>query len=164
MHAGVSKNQCVRQFGQVHCENHTVGNLNASGVVYLNNMTVKTACQLQGKVQIVNSVMGKLNTYGQLIIEATIVHGPSRLYGNGLIQRTHYQNSLWIWSNEISASNSTFDADIVIHGDSHRACSVILSENTKILGDIVFKGCTGRIELKTGSSVYGAIVDGEVVT
>ena len=53
MHAGISKNQCIRQFGQVRCENHTVGNLNASGVVYLNNMTIEAACQLQGKVQIV---------------------------------------------------------------------------------------------------------------
>ncbi len=157
------KNECIRQFGFVRCANHTVGNLTASGMIQLTNMTVQGICQLQGKIQIKDSVLNKLHAYGQLTTAATTIHGLSRIYGNAAIHQSHYQDSVQIWSQEVTVSGSTFDADMVIHGDGKYPCKLILKDNTKIIGDVVFKECTGRIELRTGSGVYGAIIDGEVI-
>ena len=157
------KDACIKRFGQIYCENQQVYQLNKSGIIYMKDMKVDDSCQLRGKISISRSYFNKLVVYGQLSMDATTLEGMTRIYGSANINYTMAKDTLWLWSNNITMLATQVQADVVVNGEIGQVCRLSLRENTKIMGDIVFKGCKGIVELRSEACVHGAIIDGKVI-
>ena len=150
---------CKKKSGQTICQEGEVDLIKANGLLQTNRTKINKRVTIKGQAVLRNTQMNEMKVFGEAILFDTSVSGRSEVYGHLNSQKTQFKQPVTVWSNMMHASRSSF-TDIIIASeeDSPR---VILSDQTTVNGNIIFKGKEGRVEMVNGSRILGKIVNGK---
>ena len=133
--------------------------IKANGLLQTNRTKINKRVTIKGQAVLRNTQMNEMKVFGEAILFDTNVSGRSEVYGHLNSQKTQFKQPVTVWSNMMHASRSSFtDIIMVSEEDSPR---IVLSDQTTVNGNIIFKGKEGSVVMVKGSRVFGKIVNGK---
>ena len=159
--SAISEPVCQRKLGEMVCSKGEVLVMNTSGILKMNGTYVEKKLSVKGQASISNSRIKDLKVFGEAVLVNTEISGKSDIWGFLNAYGSIFRQTVIICSNYMRAVGSTF-VDIIVDSGVREA-ELLLSKNSTVKGDIVFKGRPGVVILASGSVVTGKIINGKKV-
>ena len=159
--SAISEPVCQRKLGEMVCSKGEVTVMNTSGILKMNGTHVQKKLGVKGQATISNSQVKDLKVFGEAVLINTEIKGKADILGFLNAYGSIFRQTVIICTNYMRAVGSTF-ADVIVDSGAREA-ELLLSKNSVVKGDIVFKGRSGVVVLASGSVVTGKIINGKKV-
>ena len=153
---------CKRQAGIISCKQGSVPQIQASGIVDVEETTVEGACNIRGQYAIKKATLKAVNLYGNGSIRETHVTGKARVFGNLVAVASSFEQQCDIWSNTLNLEKVKMK-NLHIHNNQSSEAVVILGQGTIIDGNLVFEDSPGIVKLHNQAQIKGEIINGSTV-
>ncbi len=136
--------------------------LNLKGGAKLKNSKIHGNANINGNISSINSSFFKaLLVHGKSDLIKTLIKQNSKFYGNTKISDSQFHEDIYIAdTDQITAINSVFERGLTLDSDSRQP--VINLVNSRVQGEIVFKGRAGVVVLAQKSKISG-VTNGKIV-
>jgi cytoskeletal protein CcmA (bactofilin family) len=152
-------------YGPMACTGGVTPSISANGPVTINDTIVQQATNVNGTLTADKATLNQLIVNGSVALTSSLVKGVATINGTLTATKTNFEDTI-----TISTNNATFSqcqaADIIVDNSGDGIVSpqtITIDQNSKIDGDITFKGNDGVVNLGPNSTITGKVIGGKVV-
>ncbi|MBI2775573.1 hypothetical protein HYX58_06190 [Candidatus Dependentiae bacterium] len=103
------------------------------------------------------SINGSVLAKNSIFFETVDVNGSMEAAGS------HFENTI-TFDGKLSLENSSAKEIIVANHNKKNQSTLILKGATVVVGDIIFEGEPGTVEIRKGAKILGSVKNGKIVT